>query len=119
MSTFEQIQAQIASVQSNAQAQIAELQKQAAAVRKEAAGLAIKEVKRLITLHDLTAADVGFSGGAKSAKAKRSGQDNRAVVAPKYRDNATGATWTGRGKPPTWLAAKLAAGADKAQFLIA
>ena len=26
------------------------------------------------------------------------------VVAPKYRDPTTGQTWTGRGKPPKWIA---------------
>ncbi|WP_457844072.1 H-NS family nucleoid-associated regulatory protein [Staphylococcus aureus] len=26
--------------------------------------------------------------------------------APKYRDPATGATWTGRGKPPNWIVGK-------------
>jgi DNA-binding protein H-NS len=32
-------------------------------------------------------------------------------VAPKYRDPETGDTWTGRGKQPRWLQAKLAHGA--------
>ena len=27
-------------------------------------------------------------------------------VAPKYRDKSTGATWTGRGKPPKWIEGK-------------
>lgn len=35
-------------------------------------------------------------------------------VAPKYRDPVTGQTWTGRGKPPAWIAGK-----DREQFLIA
>lgn len=35
-------------------------------------------------------------------------------VAPKYRDPATGATWTGRGKPPKWIADK-----DRSEFAIA
>jgi DNA-binding protein H-NS len=34
-------------------------------------------------------------------------------VAPKYRDPATGKTWTGRGRAPTWLEGK-----DKVKFLI-
>ncbi len=34
-------------------------------------------------------------------------------VPPKYRDPATGQTWTGRGKPPLWIAGK-----DRLQFLI-
>ena len=34
-------------------------------------------------------------------------------VAPKYRNQATGETWTGRGKPPKWIQ-----GQDRDQFLI-
>ena len=35
-------------------------------------------------------------------------------VAAKYRDPATGATWSGRGKPPQWIAGK-----DRTPFVIA
>jgi DNA-binding protein H-NS len=31
------------------------------------------------------------------------GPDGRTVVAPKYRDPATGATWSGRGEAPPWV----------------
>ena len=34
-------------------------------------------------------------------------------VAAKYRDPATGATWSGRGKPPQWIAGK-----DRTPFVI-
>jgi DNA-binding protein H-NS len=34
-------------------------------------------------------------------------------VAPKYRDPESGNTWSGRGKPPRWIA-----GQDRDQFLI-
>jgi DNA-binding protein H-NS len=34
----------------------------------------------------------------------RSSANAGAKVAPKYRDPATGQTWTGRGKPPKWIA---------------
>lgn len=35
----------------------------------------------------------------------QSSRPQRAKVAPKYRHRITGATWTGRGKPPKWFAA--------------
>ena len=38
-------------------------------------------------------------------------------VPPKYR-GPNGETWTGRGLPPRWLAALIAAGAAKESFLI-
>lgn len=118
MQTTAQIQSQIAAIQAEAQAKVAELQKQAAEARKEAMANAIRDVKALMAQHDLTLADLGGAAG-KAPKAKKAGSsDNRASVAPKYRDNATGDTWTGRGKPKAWLVAKLAAGATKEQFLI-
>ncbi len=124
MQTFEQIQQQIV-----------DLQKQADAMRKQAMAAAIKEIKRLVSLYSLGYADLGLvpqsakgSAGAVKAKTekpakakkgiKKSSTDKRAAVAPKYRDNETGQTWTGRGKPPKWLAAKLAAGATKESFKI-
>ncbi|MDI9332837.1 MAG: H-NS histone family protein [Cytophagales bacterium] len=118
MQTYEQIQAQIATVQAQAEMQVAALTKQAVTLRKEAASAAIKEVKRLITMHQLTASDIGLSADAKALKLKKSVGDNRAAVAPKFRDAETGNTWSGRGKPPTWLALKMAAGASKDSFRI-
>jgi DNA-binding protein H-NS len=55
-----------------------------------------------------------------AAKAKKSKvpKDKRSVVAPKYRDSATGATWTGRGKQPKWLASALASGKKIDDFKI-
>lgn len=49
---------------------------------------------------------------------KSAGSDKRSVVAPKYRDAATGATWTGRGKQPKWLAAALKGGEKLEDFKI-
>lgn len=48
---------------------------------------------------------------------KQSGQ--RAKAAPKYRnpDDAS-QTWSGRGRPPRWMQAKLDAGNKKEKFLI-
>lgn len=118
MQTFDQIQAQIAQIQSDAQAKVALLQKEAANARKEAMAGAIKQVKQLMAEHGLTASDLGFTGGKSGTKALKASGDKRGSVAPKYRDPATGQTWTGRGKSPTWMTAKLAAGATKAQFAI-
>ncbi|MFN3310570.1 MAG: H-NS family nucleoid-associated regulatory protein [Thermomonas sp.] len=66
----------------------------------------------------------GKSGGSHSAAtpkkprkaaAKRSG----GKVPPKYRNPANEKeTWTGRGRPPRWLAGELAAGRKLEEFLI-
>ena len=42
----------------------------------------------------------------------------RANGAPKYRDPNSAATWTGKGKPPTWMKAHLEAGGVKEDLLI-
>ncbi len=119
MQTYSDLQSQIAAIQAEAQAKVAELQKQAANARKEAMASAIRDVKALMAQNGLTIADLGVIS-TKTAKTKKvaGASDNRAAVAPKYRDNVTGETWTGRGKAPKWLAAKLATGASKEQFLI-
>ena len=80
----------------------AELDAQIAQAHAEHKAEGIAAARALIQEHSLTAADV-----FPAAKPKGS------VGAPKYRDPATGATWTGRGKPPNWINGK-----DRAPFLI-
>lgn len=83
------------------------LETQIKAARKAELADAIAKVKALINEHGLTAQDI-FGGTKHARKAS-----TRAAVAPKYRDLATGATWTGRGKAPKWIDGK-----DRAQFFI-
>ncbi|WP_448869060.1 H-NS histone family protein [Delftia acidovorans] len=73
----------------------AELDAQIAQAQAEHKAEGIAAARALIQEHSLTAADV-----FPAAKPKGS------VGAPKYRDPATGATWTGRGKPPNWIVGK-------------
>ncbi|MDQ3060476.1 MAG: H-NS histone family protein [Pseudomonadota bacterium] len=92
-----------------------DLRKQLETERKGERTQAITAVKELIKTHELSAADLGFSG---KGAAKRTVGDKRNVVAPKYQDPDSGKTWTGRGKSPSWLSAQLAAGRNKQDFLI-
>ncbi|WP_394791321.1 H-NS family nucleoid-associated regulatory protein [Rhodoferax sp.] len=69
---------------------------------------AIEKVKALVADFGLTAEDI-FSNGKTSTKTK-----SVVKVAPKYRNPATGDTWTGRGKPPKWIQDQ-----ERNQFLIA
>jgi DNA-binding protein H-NS len=86
------------------QRELLEQQINAARVTENAA--AIEKVKTLVADFGLTAEDIF----ASSKPRVKSG----AKVAPKYRNSATGDTWTGRGKPPKWIQ-----GQDRDQFLIA
>ena len=83
----------------------AELDRLIAETRKAEQSGAIAEARALIAEFGLTEADV--FGGAKAAR-KSTGK-----VVAKYRDPASGKEWTGRGKPPTWIAGK-----DREQFVI-
>ena len=89
--------------------QRAALEAQIAAARKAEIADAVAQARALVAQYDLTAADV--FGGAKRAS-KAAGVVKNPVAA-KYRDPATGATWTGRGKAPKWIDGK-----DRAQFAI-
>ena len=81
-------------------AQKTAIEQQINEVKKRESSEAITKVRALVREYDLAIDDV--FPGKKVAK-----------VAAKYRDIATGKTWTGRGKMPTWLTGK-----DKNEFLI-
>ncbi|EPD41148.1 MULTISPECIES: H-NS histone family protein [Comamonadaceae] len=84
--------------------QKAELDTRIAAVLKTEKAAAVAEVRLLVQQYQLSQQDVFPSRGVKQ---------KGSMGEPKYRDPATGATWTGRGKPPTWIVGK-----DRGQFLI-
>lgn len=90
--------------------QRAELEKQIEAVRKEAIASAIAEARAIVAEYELTEEDIFAS--KKVARTSGAAHVTKSV-APKYRDPITGATWTGRGKPPLWIA-----GQDRLNFLI-
>lgn len=86
-------------------AKIAELQQLAEAARKNEIADAKAQIAAIMKDYGLTVEDLG---GARAKTVKV-----RVPVAAKYRDDATGETWTGRGRSPKWLEGK-----DKAQYLI-
>lgn len=83
------------------------------ALKQERAGV-IAKVKSMMVEHGLTISDLGTKG----LKASAGAEPKRASPAPKYRDAATGNTWTGRGLKPRWLSAALAEGKSLADFAI-
>ncbi|QHI98071.1 H-NS histone family protein [Xylophilus rhododendri] len=60
---------------------------------------AVSRVRGLIEEFGLTANDVFPPARGRGPSSGKGGK-----VAAKYRDPATGATWTGRGKAPRWIA---------------
>ena len=95
------------------QAKIAKLKAQASTLAARDSSRVIGMIRSLMEQHSLTIADIEASVG------KRRGRKTRAAMpaktsATKYADPKTGATWTGHGRAPAWIAnAK-----DRTRFLI-
>ena len=104
MSNLQELIAQRAALE----AKIGELQSSA---RFEA----VAKVKALIVEHGLTAADI--SGKVSSTRVAGEPK-SPSKVAAKYRNAATGESWTGRGLKPKWMTAALAGGAKIEDFAI-
>jgi DNA-binding protein H-NS len=93
-------------------AQKAALEKKIAEAQRTAKADAIAKVKALMAEYGLTAADL--SGKAAPGPKAEPGKK----VAAKYRDPATGQTWTGRGLKPKWLQAALSGGKSLDEFAL-
>jgi DNA-binding protein H-NS len=91
------------------QAKIADLQAQAERVKREEKQQAIDAARAMISSYGITAKDLGLDKAPKVKTGPKPGNK----IAAKYRDPASGATWSGRGKTPKWIN-----GADRSQYAI-
>jgi DNA-binding protein H-NS len=73
--------------------QIEDLKQKAQEARKQEIAGAMTEIRRLMAEYGITLADLG----GKSGKGKTRGGT------AKYRDPASGKTWSGRGRRPGWV----------------
>jgi DNA-binding protein H-NS len=73
---------------------------------------AIAKVRALMAEYGLSIADLG------AKPASRRGASKGSKVAAKYRDKATGDSWSGRGLQPKWLKAALASGRKLSEFAV-
>lgn len=102
--------------------QIAALQEREAKLVKARNKEVIDTVRALIAKHGLTAEDIGLEApspatvgrGRRRSAAAATRKGAAAVGVPKYRDPKSGKTWTGRGKPPSWIAKAR----DRTKYLI-
>jgi DNA-binding protein H-NS len=74
---------------------------------------AIAKVRALMAEHGLSLADLS----ARSAP-RKAGGGGGGKVAAKYRNAATGDSWSGRGLRPNWLKAALATGKKLEDFAV-
>ena len=93
-------------------AQRAALEKQIDEAARTERSDAVAKVKALMAEYGLGIADLGSRGPAKASRPAGS------KVAPKYRNTASGDTWSGRGLRPNWLKAALAGGKKLEDFAI-
>lgn len=91
----------------------AALDKEIETTRKEELANAIEKVKSLMQEYGLTLADISVKSPTRPSSAAKGGK-----VAAKYRNNATGETWSGRGLQPKWLKAALASGRQLSEFTV-
>ncbi|MBC8753027.1 H-NS histone family protein, partial [Paraburkholderia podalyriae] len=76
-----------------------------ALVAKQSSGV-IEKIRDLMAEHGLTTADIDAHAGGKKRGPKAAAKS--AVIAKpsaaKYQDPKTGATWSGHGRAPGWIA---------------
>jgi DNA-binding protein H-NS len=98
------------------QDKIAKLQAQAEAVAKKESSAVFGKIRELMEKHGLTLDDIAShfrkpTTGKASSAPKTSAQSGAA----KYLNPKTGATWTGHGRAPAWIATVK----DRSKFLVA
>jgi len=112
-----------------------ELMSKKAALEREAAALqeqidnaqraerteVINQIKSLMAQHGISFTELGArpgggGGGSRTRGAKPATTGRK--VAVKYRDEATGNTWSGRGLQPNWLKNALAEGRKLEDFAV-
>ncbi len=96
-------------------AQQADLERKISELQREQRANAIAEVRSIMAEFGISAADLGSRATSPRAAAVPKPPSK---VAVKYRNAATGETWTGRGLQPKWLRAALANGAKIDDFTV-
>ncbi len=114
MTTYQDLLAQRATLEKQA----AELEKALSAARRAERSGVINQIKSLMAEHGLTVADLGGKPGTTVKSTGKTSASAGRKVAAKYKNSATGETWSGRGLKPKWMQAALAAGKKLEDFAI-
>lgn len=85
------------------------LERQIDAKRTQDRAAAVEKIRALMLEYGLEVADLS------TRKVKKTGGSK---VAAKYRDKATGDSWSGRGLQPKWLKAAMASGRKLQDFAV-
>jgi DNA-binding protein H-NS len=114
MSSYQELLAQRAALEK----QTAELEKALANARRAERAGVINQIKSLMAEHGLTVEDLGGKSNSAGKSGGKSSANAGRKVAPKFKNAATGETWTGRGLKPKWIQKALAAGKKLEDFAI-
>lgn len=102
MPTLENIQARIEALQAKAESLLA--------TQSESA---LQKIHDLMARHNLTISDIEKFTGSRKKSGRAASSRKASVVA--YQDPKTGATWSGRGRAPAWIAKAR----DRSKFAVA
>lgn len=91
----------------------AALEQEIEATQKRERQDAIARVKAIMAEYGLTVADLSIKGATSKGGAAKGTK-----VPPKFRNAATGETWSGRGLQPKWLKAAIASGKKLSDFAL-
>ncbi|UKD18048.1 H-NS histone family protein (plasmid) [Burkholderia aenigmatica] len=83
-----------------------ELKKQADALAQQAEEARLAELDSIITTMREQIAEYGITSEQLFGRRRAAAAGARTPIAPKYQDPKSGATWSGRGKAPGWIAGK-------------
>lgn len=114
MSSYQDLLAQKAQLER----QQAEVDRALSEVRRAARSGVIAQIKALMDEHGLTLPDLSGISASKLAGSKGKSAAAGRKVAAKYRNPATGDSWSGRGLKPKWIQAVLAEGKKLEDFAI-
>ena len=93
------------------------LEKQISDTRRNEHAKALAQIRALMDQYGITLADLSGKARKNATRTKKTPKDGT-KVAPKYRNAATGDTWSGRGLQPRWLKAALATGRKLEDFAV-
>ncbi|WP_423383619.1 H-NS histone family protein [Burkholderia sp. LMG 32019] len=81
-----------------------ELKAQADALAQQAEEARLAELDSIISAMREQIAEYGITAEQLFGRRRATASAARTPLAPKYQDPKTGATWSGRGKAPQWIA---------------
>ncbi|AIV73836.1 H-NS histone family protein (plasmid) [Burkholderia pseudomallei] len=81
-----------------------ELKAQAEALAQQAEEARVAELESIITTMREQITRYGITAEQLFARRRTAAPSTGTRIAPKYRDPKTGATWSGRGRAPHWIA---------------